>query len=457
MSRKFDAALAGLRDTYPSPDPARMEEFLRTLPQEQRRNPTALPLLHTGRKPLWIALPAVAAAAVMLTVGIGVYRQNPQHSVPSIMETTTQTETVRQTESSDMPPETEAPSLLPTETSAVYSSTAASPTSAVHTEQTTAAAVSAPTSPTPAQTTTAPSDEQPWTSQDHTALTELHTAAAASRTTTAEARSTGTTIVRETTTLPVKTIDNDATQRQTVTTTCTTVTTIVTTQTTGLETQDSPVIPSATEASELPTEERPCCDPAEAAPVQYFVTVMPSVRYDVPEDFVSRSDFGESCDAVDGTDELKAWWRPEADAADVIVTGMLDDITYTSVNGVPYTVYSIHASQVIKGGYAPGDLTVYQLGGYIPLSELTEHFSWARDLTANMTAREIAETMVFETVPQPQVSDHAMLLFLSASPAGLPAGTFRISQCLEETGDGIFRSANGAELRLEELLDCMAS
>ena len=97
MSKRFDNALIGLRETYPSPDPRRREDFLSSLPVQEKRRTAAIPFLPGTGKPIWYAIPAVAVAAVMLTVGIRTYRQNPPHQIPVVETTTTSyTETMTQ-------------------------------------------------------------------------------------------------------------------------------------------------------------------------------------------------------------------------------------------------------------------------------------------------------------------------------------------------------------------------
>ena len=93
MSRNFDKALLGLKDTFPSPDPKRREDFLNSLPQQKKdRNFVFLPFLHFDRKKFWYAIPAAVTAAVMLTVGITAYQKNPPHQV-EMVETTAATTT----------------------------------------------------------------------------------------------------------------------------------------------------------------------------------------------------------------------------------------------------------------------------------------------------------------------------------------------------------------------------
>lgn len=465
MSRKFDTALAGLRDTYPSPDPARMEEFLCSLPSQQHGNDHAMPLLHTGKKPMWFALPAVAAAAVMLTAGIGVYRRNPPHSVPSVIETSTHTETTAYTEAvteadtaetSGVTTAASSPTAAESQTSvtaSVSQAAATSPTTAAgttHSGVTAALTGTARLQDTAAALYTLPPVQSTANAASRTASAETHTQSATTRLNTTEPMMTGKattfTIVHATTTLQ----STQTTQKPAGTTTRTTTTTISTTQTGSVicsETPtEDPVLP-ATEQQQSPDVDHP----DDGALVQIFPLAIPAVCYDVPAQYETWFDFWQN-DGADETDIAASNdWKMLAAHSDVIVTGQVTGICYTSYNGFPYTVYTICAENVCKGGYAPGELTVWQTGGYLPLSELTEHFAWAREKTAALTAREIAEMMIYEDTPQPlRAEDGTMLLFLQKDGGILPPGAFRVVKCMEQDGDG-YRSADGMLLTLDEV------
>ncbi|MDE5564941.1 MAG: hypothetical protein K2I93_07275, partial [Oscillospiraceae bacterium] len=83
MSKKFRSALKGMKDTYPSPNPEREAAFLRSLPTKEVKK-KRLPFLHTANKPFWYSIPAVVTAAVLITVGTGVYQHMGHHNLPSI-------------------------------------------------------------------------------------------------------------------------------------------------------------------------------------------------------------------------------------------------------------------------------------------------------------------------------------------------------------------------------------
>ena len=179
MSKRFDNALIGLRETYPSPDPRRREDFLSSLPVQEKRRTAVIPFLPGTGKPIWYAIPAVAVAAVMLTVGIRTYRQNPPHQIPVVETTTTSytetmtqqtltetvtqavTETTRQTTQHTTKPAPTTETAFAERITTVPAST--KPTTAATGANTTAKpATQAAQSPTPAHTTAAtrPTDAQ---------------------------------------------------------------------------------------------------------------------------------------------------------------------------------------------------------------------------------------------------------------------------------------------------------
>jgi len=100
MSRNFNNALHGLKNTFPTPNPKREEEFLQSLPEIGRKEERKfLPMLHMGRKPMWYAVPAIVTAALVMTVGIKTYQEFDQSKLPMdvISPTVATTETIATT------------------------------------------------------------------------------------------------------------------------------------------------------------------------------------------------------------------------------------------------------------------------------------------------------------------------------------------------------------------------
>ena len=100
MSRNFNNALHGLKNTFPTPNPKREEEFLQSLPElRQKEKRTILPMLHMGKKSFWYAVPAIVTAALVMTVGIKTYQEFDQSKFPMdvISPTVATTETIATT------------------------------------------------------------------------------------------------------------------------------------------------------------------------------------------------------------------------------------------------------------------------------------------------------------------------------------------------------------------------
>ncbi len=453
MSRNFNQALAGIKDTFPLPDPVRQEEFLRSLPKpSEERQKAIVPFFHTNGKPVWFALPAVVTAAVMMTVGIGVYRHQQPHSIPSIpvdtsvtdvtTTTTTVTTTITPTETptgSSTPSEpTGIPSLFPTE-----SPTTAAPSESGVTQPNASLPSVTPTFPTeqtrPAVSTTAP----PFT------LFPVQTTATTQKQDGVDADPVEPEPTETTTTAPNS---DGAGGKTTYTTTKVTAATTTTATTRKL--------PPPTEApTESPTNkgteavvstdesDSPVCEPSESptpvecpteCPVEDPVTETPSrnsyqIVTDVadpvsPEDVENAANLITWDDTGDVTNTDANWLDTQVDASSEIVCGYLYDITYTHVNGIPYTKLDFRVRFKMRGSKdATGSLSVYEPGGYIPLSRMRSMVPYAVERTKDMTDSEISGTYVYDRLtqlPEPIIGESYMLfLKLSTDPA-IPSGAY---------------------------------
>ena len=78
----FNKALRGLKDTYPSPDTEREQAFLDRIAEE---HPKQLHAVKLQKRTVLYTLPAIAAAAVMIMVGISVYQKAAQNKIPTLV------------------------------------------------------------------------------------------------------------------------------------------------------------------------------------------------------------------------------------------------------------------------------------------------------------------------------------------------------------------------------------
>jgi hypothetical protein len=109
--------------------------------------------------------------------------------------------------------------------------------------------------------------------------------------------------------------------------------------------------------------------PAKTAPGEPQVlvdkTVEPEDAYGPPSaDKKIMRGGGVLCTAINpGIDNISA-------LSDAVIRGIVKKVSYVGIKGVAWTVTSVLVTDVYKGGLNKGDLiSVYQLGGYIPLAE----------------------------------------------------------------------------------------
>ncbi|MBQ4465804.1 MAG: hypothetical protein II916_07570 [Oscillospiraceae bacterium] len=481
MSRNFKRALDGLKDTYPHPDPERREAFLRSLPQKQEeREHAVLPLFHTGRKPLYFALPAVVTAALMITVGISTYRHHQPHSIPSIpvestttVSTTTYTQTVSEVESQNETTEvagiappfpteswistqitTEEASggtaatgnhtlpqldpVFPVQTAPHSASTAPMPATLFPVQTTSAHAATKATEEQADSPATVPSDSQPDGTYNHeTTTTKRMTQTTAApdpiELTTATRRTTAAT----TTTRPKMTTTTKAmtsaktTTAHTTTTTAATYTNIWWTTTDPMTTQaEEATINMTTEAATEDMEfPEPTVQPTEQPTVSAYTTV---IAYDplTPEQVANAKrilDWSTEGTKPSTESDGTIWWHTPADAATDVVQGTLDAITYTHVGGEIYTKYDFRVGSTLKGSHSGGTISVYEPGGYISLGLLRSYSEAANARTSDWTWNDIDGTYVYEKGSGLSPAEYGttyVLLLREANDPAYPSGAY---------------------------------
>lgn len=459
MSRQFHHALTGLKDTYPSPDPARQEEFLNNLPKQEEKPKNIAPFSSKG-KPFWYTFPAAAAAAVMLTVGIHVYRNHQPHTIPTIPAETTTTTT-----STAVPDpvnaETPTASTEVSETSTEMQ-TGAVPTDAVQSTLqglTTTGVVIGPVIPDrqsvystpvlqgtlpPVQTTTFPNGTAFTTASVTTIVSEQEDNRA-----TTTAKSDIVTMPPESPTEfptqdyapPPSDSEYDPDEKNpppAVQTTSPLVDCATTTKatTTYYHNQGGLVVEPSEPAADSPNESDSI----------FYTTVQPPCRYSVSENALEWNDFLEGSSGA-----LDVSWESPAQAAQLVVSGRITDIIYTQIGGVPYMQLNVALDHVYGGASGSGTLSVYEKGGYVPLSVLNRHFTWARERTKDMTDSEIAGTMVRETASTqkwPEQGDFCVFFLNAAATPGIPDGAFEYAgqtgmSRLREVIPGLYSTADG--------------
>ena len=420
MSRNFNNALHGLKNTFPTPNPKREEEFLQSLPEIGRKEERKfLPMLHMGRKPMWYAVPAIVTAALVMTVGIKTYQEFDQSKLPMdvISPTVATTETIATTletfsketdniESSqiiDYQDEMEVPTEenlpAPTEISPTGEGTASeskkilqSSIEPASTERGSTVGAVHTTAPNQNRSTT--KERINTTAVKGNSITNASTTARIVHETTVPKLQHSTQITvpstmdvisvdESTTKQPIATTKATATTKQPIATTkppaATTVVELTEPPTDAVETYEEPTemsTDSPTEATELPTE-YPTDDVGEM-PTEPATPVEPSVEWWV-------TDYYTPCDtivnpevqpnALAETESLEALKLLSSDILTAEVLNVKYFFGYGDMTN-PYTEVTLKVMTPIKGDCQKGEIiTLYEYGGYIPLGAYLNYYS----------------------------------------------------------------------------------
>lgn len=165
-------------------------------------------------------------------------------------------------------------------------------------------------------------------------------------------------------------------------------------------------------------------------------TITPSVRYTITEHLINAFEITNSIGSdVDVT--LLHSLSDLAAVSDCIVSGTIQDVIYTSLNGKPWTQLDIMVEETFPAGdslssdYCYGDrISIYLYGGYMPLEEFIAQNHYAA-LFQDMTQEEIAETTYFHAgnnTVQPEIGQ-SMLFFLKKAEGCVPDGAYM--RCIE--------------------------
>ncbi len=443
MNRRFSKTLKGLKDTYP--EPKHEAEFLQSLPAQKKERTRFLPFLHLGGKPFWYGIPAIVTAVVLVGAGIGVYRDR-QH-LPTLPPaestvTTVSTGTVSPGSQTGMAPgesDTDVHGTTLPESSTAPAYTEPMPGSGIPGMQT------QPALQTTVSTQSGTAGETQTYPASGTQGTGVQTHPASGT------QSTG-----------IQTLPPSGTQStgiQTLPPSGTQSTGVQTapasgTQSTGVQT----LPPSGTEGTDVQTEHifteptyptttaayesipfYPATtwqtdvwepEPAEtAAPAQrpaWDDRVTPLHHYTVTETIR---------EIKKDTDDTPPSAPTEPDVptllhnTQIAVTARVESITYTQVDGTPYQQLDLYITNEYLGQYQQGDrISVYERGGYMPLTEYLAANPEMAAQFADLTAAEQAVTTVYDP-PDVLCKEGGTYLFLlhrmfeSDVPEGAYTGT----------------------------------
>lgn len=161
-------------------------------------------------------------------------------------------------------------------------------------------------------------------------------------------------------------------------------------------------------------------------------TVTPLVQYSVTKKI---REYEDNEDVVNGGQSTGTQldgivrWTDIAEASEIVVSGTVQAVFYTSVNGRPWTQTDIVINDVWYGDLKPGDrISIYSPGGYMPLSEFIEH-NGKESLFSDMTQEEISQTTLHDhggNAADPKTGESS-LYFLKAGTGSIPGGAYQYS------------------------------
>lgn len=171
--------------------------------------------------------------------------------------------------------------------------------------------------------------------------------------------------------------------------------------------------------------------PAQSVPVNDY-TVYPSVVYSKSDNIVDIRDFinNASSDSAKTSDIQKM-----INDSDYIVSGRIDEIIYTQINGRPYTqenitIYAVYNGKMLKSN---DRISIYIQGGYMSVSEfevlnhlntyVPSYYS-VYDSGGNKGVQNIGDTLIF---------------FIKNGSHNMPEKAFQLT---EYTDISVFRKSN---------------
>jgi hypothetical protein len=113
--------------------------------------------------------------------------------------------------------------------------------------------------------------------------------------------------------------------------------------------------------------------------------------------------------------------------SEVVVRGVTKKVSYVGMQGLARTISTVLVTEVYKGNLEKGDLiSIYQLGGYIPLAEQIEanHDEFRYE---NMSKDEIENTIVKEVVDGeefPEKGEDCLYFLVECKNSVYPAGSY---------------------------------
>lgn len=424
--------LEALKKAYDIPPPKDKELFISSCEERLKKNKRTFPV------PMILRYTAVAVTAALVVGVWGSLKRVSQFSEKftensQVIEIETTTETVTEPVTDDYsPPPTENISVTTTTVpdngtqAPVVTATQAvgNAETSQHTTHTSANATSSDTNTTACITATQTAGITTVTAS----ATAVHTPVTSPVTTTQEKLPIQTTVTAATTTTEYAV---EETTRPTATTTKS-ISEVLPEPVTTVQDNFEPTEPS--------TESPTTYDDAPESTAGNDYTVTPSVVYSSDGNIYIAENESEYS-PIYPVDEM---WKYMADSSDIIVYGSIEEIFYTSVDGMPYTQYNIRLYDIFKGNESYGCLdtiSVYLPGGYMP-ADVYRQYNYLPDNVPD-------DYTVFDSGGNSREHDvyESFIFFLCGDNLSVPEGAFTLTYT---TDVSMFEYSSGKYISLAD-------
>lgn len=170
--------------------------------------------------------------------------------------------------------------------------------------------------------------------------------------------------------------------------------------------------------------------PAHSVPANDY-TVYPYDIYSKSDKTVDIHDFINASSASNTTSDIQEM----IDNSDYIVSGQINEIIYTQINGRPYTqenitIYGVYKGQMLKSN---DRISIYIQGGYIPVSEFEKLHNLSIDVPDDYSVYDSGGNKGIQNIGD------TFMFFIKNGSDSMPEKAFQLT---EYTDISVFRKNN---------------
>lgn len=171
----------------------------------------------------------------------------------------------------------------------------------------------------------------------------------------------------------------------------------------------------------------------------YIVT--PSANYKKSSDIIDIKDIFENCSKPNQPNDNILTFQQLYNNSDYIVKGVIDEIIYTEVNGMPYTQENITIYGVYKGDkLIPMDkISVYVAGGYMPITDFSTMNNIDNEYSVNYSVYDSGGNKSIQNIGD------ILLFCIKDGTSSMPDGAFMLT---EKNDISVFRYENNEYISL---------